>query len=41
MPYVNQRWLGGMLTNFSTVYKRLQRLKELEQLETARQRRSC
>src|SRR4029077_18984779 len=24
MPYVNQRWLGGMLTNFSTVYKRLQ-----------------
>ena len=30
MPYVNQRWLGGMLTNFSTVYKRLQRLKELE-----------
>ena len=34
MPYVNQRWLGGMLTNFSTVYKRLQRLKELEQLET-------
>ncbi|MFM7211673.1 MAG: 30S ribosomal protein S2 [Actinomycetota bacterium] len=34
MPYVNQRWLGGMLTNFSTVHKRLQRLKELEALET-------
>jgi small subunit ribosomal protein S2 len=33
MPYVNQRWLGGMLTNFSTVYKRLQRLKELESFE--------
>jgi small subunit ribosomal protein S2 len=33
MPYVNQRWLGGMLTNFSTVYKRLQRLKELEAME--------
>ncbi|MEU9185010.1 30S ribosomal protein S2 [Streptomyces sp. NPDC048484] len=33
MPYVNQRWLGGMLTNFSTVYKRLQRLKELEQVD--------
>jgi len=33
MPYVNQRWLGGMLTNFQTVYKRLQRLKELEILE--------
>jgi small subunit ribosomal protein S2 len=30
MPYVNQRWLGGMLTNFSTVHQRLQRLKELE-----------
>jgi small subunit ribosomal protein S2 len=33
MPFVTQRWLGGMLTNFSTVYKRLQRLKELETLE--------
>jgi small subunit ribosomal protein S2 len=33
MPYVNQRWLGGMLTNFQTVYKRLQRLKELEMIE--------
>lgn len=33
MPYVNQRWLGGMLTNFSTVYKRLQRLKELESID--------
>ncbi|MDF2711923.1 MAG: rpsB, partial [Nonomuraea muscovyensis] len=33
MPYVNQRWLGGMLTNFSTVHKRLQRLKELEELD--------
>src|SRR6201987_1332315 len=33
MPYVNQRWLGGMLTNFSTVQKRLQRLKELEAME--------
>ncbi|MDP9117465.1 MAG: 30S ribosomal protein S2 [Actinomycetota bacterium] len=35
MPYVNQRWLGGMLTNFQTVYKRLQRLKELEAMELA------
>jgi len=33
MPYVNHRWLGGMLTNFSTVSKRLQRLKELEQVD--------
>ncbi len=30
MPYVNQRWLGGMLTNFHTMVKRIQRLKELE-----------
>ncbi|TFJ95317.1 30S ribosomal protein S2 [Platysternon megacephalum] len=30
MPYVNQRWLGGMLTNFDTVIKRIARLKELE-----------
>ncbi|GAB3398820.1 30S ribosomal protein S2 [Amycolatopsis echigonensis] len=33
MPYVNQRWLGGMLTNFQTVHKRLLRLKELEAQE--------
>jgi small subunit ribosomal protein S2 len=33
MPYVNHRWLGGMLTNFQTVYKRLQRMKELEAIE--------
>lgn len=33
MPYVNQRWLGGMLTNFQTINKRLVRLKELETLE--------
>jgi len=32
MPYVNQRWLGGMLTNFTTVHKRLERLKELDEL---------
>ena len=33
MPYVNQRWLGGMLTNFQTVHKRIQRLKELEEID--------
>ena len=33
MPYVNQRWLGGMLTNFHTVTKRIQRLKELEGMD--------
>jgi small subunit ribosomal protein S2 len=32
MPYVNQRWLGGMLTNFGTVSKRVKRLQELEQM---------
>ncbi len=30
MPYVNHRWLGGMLTNFRTVKKSIKRLKELE-----------
>lgn len=33
MPYVNQRWLGGMLTNFNTIRKRINRLIELEQME--------
>jgi small subunit ribosomal protein S2 len=35
MPFVNQRWLGGMLTNFSTVHKRLQRLKDPEAVATS------
>ena len=39
MPFVNQRWLGGMLTNFATVYKRLQRLKELEEIDFDLQKR--
>ncbi len=33
MPYVNQRWLGGMLTNFSTVHQRINRLKELDEVD--------
>ena len=33
MPYVNQRWLGGMLTNFHTMVKRIQKLKELESMD--------
>lgn len=33
MPYVTERWLGGMLTNFSTVAKRVARLRELEQVD--------
>jgi small subunit ribosomal protein S2 len=32
-PYINQRWLGGLLTNFQTVQKRLARLKELEVMD--------
>ena len=34
MYYVNQRWLGGMLTNFDTIKKRVERLKALEAMET-------
>ena len=33
MPYVSERWLGGMLTNFQTVSKRVNRLKELETMD--------
>ncbi len=33
MPYVNTRWLGGMLTNFQTIHSRLLRLKELREME--------
>ncbi|MDN4475696.1 30S ribosomal protein S2 [Demequina sp. SYSU T00192] len=33
MPFVNERWLGGMLTNFQTVSKRVARLKELEEID--------
>src|SRR5688500_15250167 len=32
MPYVNQRWLGGMLTNFSTMSGRVKKLQELERM---------
>jgi len=35
MYYVNNRWLGGMLTNFSTIKKSLQRLKKIEKMEVA------
>ena len=33
MPYVSERWLGGMLTNFQTVSKRVARMKELEEID--------
>jgi small subunit ribosomal protein S2 len=32
MPYINERWLGGMLTNFETIHKRVQKMLELERL---------
>jgi small subunit ribosomal protein S2 len=34
MPYVNFRWLGGMLTNFRTIHKRIERMRELEDMIT-------
>ena len=34
MYYIDQRWLGGMLTNFGTIQKRINRLKSLEMMET-------
>ena len=33
MPYVNHRWLGGMLTNFNTIHKRILYMLELERME--------
>ena len=33
-PYVNVRWLGGMLTNFQTIRKSLERLQKLTEMET-------
>ena len=33
MPYVNARWLGGMLTNFSTIRRRIKRLDQLKKME--------
>ena len=33
MPYINERWLGGMLTNFETIHKRVQKMLELERLK--------
>jgi small subunit ribosomal protein S2 len=32
MPYVNFRWLGGMLTNFRTIHERIKRMRELEEM---------
>ncbi|CAN5507048.1 MAG: 30S ribosomal protein S2 [Acidimicrobiia bacterium] len=35
MPYVNHRWLGGMLTNFATIHKRILYMLELERMESS------
>ncbi|MBU1865087.1 MAG: 30S ribosomal protein S2 [Actinobacteria bacterium] len=35
MPYVNQRWLGGMLTNFNTIHKRILYMLELERMDAS------
>jgi small subunit ribosomal protein S2 len=35
MPYVNHRWLGGMLTNFQTIHKRVLYMSELERMDTS------
>ena len=32
MPYVNSRWLGGMLTNFRTIHQRIRRMRELDEM---------
>jgi len=37
MPYVNQRWLGGMLTNFKTIRQSIKRLMELQELTASGQ----
>ena len=35
MPYINERWLGGMLTNFETIHKRVQKMLELERMKAS------
>ncbi len=35
MPYINERWLGGMLTNYTTILTRVQKLRELERMQAA------
>jgi small subunit ribosomal protein S2 len=35
MPYINERWLGGMLTNFETIAKRVEKMKEYERMQAA------
>jgi small subunit ribosomal protein S2 len=35
MPYINERWLGGMLTNFETIAKRVDKMKEYERMKVS------
>ena len=35
MPYINERWLGGMLTNFETISKRVEKMKEYERMKVS------
>jgi small subunit ribosomal protein S2 len=35
MPYINERWLGGMLTNFETISKRVAKMQEYERMQTS------
>src|SRR4030066_673000 len=35
MPYVNHRWLGGMLTNFATIHKRILYMRELQRMKAS------
>ena len=35
MPYINERWLGGMLTNFETIHKRVQKMQEYERMKAS------
>ena len=41
MYFVNQRWLGGMLTNFKTIKSRVETLKKYEKMEARKRWRSC
>ena len=41
MPYVNHRWLGGLLTNFQTISERIKRLHDLERYEVEGQLACC
>jgi len=41
MPYVNHRWLGGLLTNFGTISGRIRRLHDLERYESGASSRCC